>query len=79
MLVINTVWPYWGGGRAGLKKIMIFKNNKKIRFFYLFDFFEIWYTQCQNIFDYQAIWCQYSYTSVRILCAFVLKKHTKLC
>ena len=28
--------------------------------------------QCQKIFDYQAIWCQYSYTSVRTLC-FVLK------
>ena len=30
------------------------------------------HTQCHKIFDYQAIWCQYRYTSVRTLC-FVLK------
>ena len=35
--------------------------NLNRMFFYLFDFFEIWYTQCHKIFDYQAIWCQYSY------------------
>ena len=26
-----------------------------------------WYTQCHKIFDYQAVWCQYSYASVRTL------------
>ena len=62
-----------------IKKIgfFIFKSD----FFYLFYFFylfEIWYKECHKIFYYQAIWCQFSYTSVRTLC-FCIKKHTKLC
>ena len=59
-----------------IKKIGFFLY--KSYFFNLFDFFEIWYIKCHKIFYFQAIWCQYSYTSVRTLC-FCIKKHTTLC
>ena len=57
-----------------VEKNHVFFKYKKIVFYnlnwiFFYFIFLIWYTQCHKIFDYQAVWCQNSYT----LCAFVLK------